>query len=180
MEETRLCSLDREDPLEKEMATHSSILAGKSHGQRSQAVYSLWGGKESDTTEQQTVSFSVYSFHLFLITFASVRSLLFLSIIVLIFAWNVPLVSPIFLKRSLVLPFLLFSFISVQCSLKKAFLSLLAVLLNSIFSWVYLFPFLHCLLLLFFPRLFAKPPHTITLPFCISFSLGWFWSMAPV
>ena len=27
-------SLGREDPLEKEMATHSSILAGKSHGQR--------------------------------------------------------------------------------------------------------------------------------------------------
>ena len=26
-----------EDPLEKEMATHSSILAGKSHGQRSLA-----------------------------------------------------------------------------------------------------------------------------------------------
>ena len=26
-----------EDPLEKEMATHSSVLAGKSHGQRSLA-----------------------------------------------------------------------------------------------------------------------------------------------
>ena len=31
------------------MATHSSILAGKSHGQRSLA--SLWNRKESDTTE---------------------------------------------------------------------------------------------------------------------------------
>ena len=28
-----------EDPLEKEMATHSSFLAGKSHGQRSLAAY---------------------------------------------------------------------------------------------------------------------------------------------
>ena len=28
-------SLDWEDPLEEEMETHSSILAGKSHGQRS-------------------------------------------------------------------------------------------------------------------------------------------------
>ena len=38
-------------PLE-DMATHSSILAGESHGQRSLAVYSPWGCKESDTTEQ--------------------------------------------------------------------------------------------------------------------------------
>ena len=29
----------------KEMATHSSILAGKSHGQRSLAGYSPWGWK---------------------------------------------------------------------------------------------------------------------------------------
>ena len=29
--------------LEKEMATHSSILAGESHGQRSLAGYSPWG-----------------------------------------------------------------------------------------------------------------------------------------
>ena len=33
------------DLLEKEMATHSSILAGKSHGQRSLAGYSPWGRK---------------------------------------------------------------------------------------------------------------------------------------
>ena len=37
-------------PLEEEMATHSSILLGKSHGQ-SLAGYSPWGHKESDTTE---------------------------------------------------------------------------------------------------------------------------------
>ena len=30
---------------------HSSILPGKSHGQRSLAGYSSWGHKESDTTE---------------------------------------------------------------------------------------------------------------------------------
>ena len=40
-----------EDPLEKEMATHSSIPAGKSHAQRNLASYSAWGCKESDTTE---------------------------------------------------------------------------------------------------------------------------------
>ena len=34
------------------MATHSSILPGKSHGQRSLVDYSPWGHKELDTTEQ--------------------------------------------------------------------------------------------------------------------------------
>ena len=40
-----------EYPLEQEMATHSSILAWKIHGQRSPVGYSPWGCKESDTTE---------------------------------------------------------------------------------------------------------------------------------
>ena len=40
MQETQVRSLGREDPLEKGMATHSSILAGKSHGQRSLVGYS--------------------------------------------------------------------------------------------------------------------------------------------
>ena len=40
-----------EDPLEKEMATHSSTLPGKSHGQRILVRYSPWGRKELDTTE---------------------------------------------------------------------------------------------------------------------------------
>ena len=56
MQETQVQSLGWEDPLEKAMATHSSILAwkipwqptpvflpGKSHGGRSLAGYSLWG-----------------------------------------------------------------------------------------------------------------------------------------
>ena len=43
---------------------------------------------------------SVYSCHLFLISSASVRSILFLSFIVPIFAWNVPLVSLNFLEFS--------------------------------------------------------------------------------
>ena len=73
-------------------------------------------------------SSSVYSYHLFLISSASVRSMPFLSFIEPIFAWNVPLVSLIFLKRSLVFPILFFSSISLHWSLKKAFLSLLAIL----------------------------------------------------
>ena len=47
--------------------------------------------------------------------------------------------SLIFLKRSLVFPILLFSSISLHQSLKKAFLSLLAILWNSTFKWVYLY-----------------------------------------
>ena len=54
-------------------------------------------------------SSSVYSWHLFLISSASVWYIPFLSFIEPIFAWNVPLVSLIFLKRSLVFPILLFS-----------------------------------------------------------------------
>ena len=81
---------------------------------------------------------SVYSCHLFLISSASVMSIPFLSFIVPIFAWNVPLVSLIFLKRSLVFPILLFSCISLHWSLRKASLSLLAILWDSAFKWVYL------------------------------------------
>ena len=38
-------------PLEKEMATPLQFLPGKSHGLRSLVGCSLWGLKESDTTE---------------------------------------------------------------------------------------------------------------------------------
>ena len=81
---------------------------------------------------------SVYSCHLILISSASVRSIQFLSFIVHVFAWNIPLLSLIFLKRSLVFPILLFSSTSLHGSLRKAFLSLLAILWNSVFKWVYL------------------------------------------
>ena len=75
---------------------------------------------------------------IFAISYASVRSILFLSFIELIFAWNVPLVSLIFLKRSLVFPILLFSSMSLHWSLRKAFLSFLAILWSSAFRWIYL------------------------------------------
>ena len=80
----------------------------------------------------------MYSCHLFLIFSASVRSIPFLSFMVPIFAWNVPLVYFIFLKRSLVFPILLVSSVSLYWSLRKVFLSLLAILWNSAFRWVYL------------------------------------------
>ena len=67
----------------------------------------------------------------------SVRSIPFLSFIEPIFAWNVPSVSLIFLKRSLVFLILWFSPISLHWSLRKAFLSLLAIW-NSAFRCLYL------------------------------------------
>ena len=57
---------------------------------------------------------SVYSCYLFLISSAFVRSIPFLSFIEPIFAWHVPLVSLLFLKRSLVFPILFFSSISLH------------------------------------------------------------------
>ena len=63
---------------------------------------------------------------------------MFLSIIVPILLWNVLSISQIFLERSLIFSLLFFPSISFHCSFKKAFLSLLAILWNSAFSWVYL------------------------------------------
>ena len=54
MQEIRVQSLGWEDPLEKEMATHSVFLPGEFHGQRSMVGYSPWGRKESDRTERPT------------------------------------------------------------------------------------------------------------------------------
>ena len=51
MQEMWVQSLGWEDPLEEAVATHSCILAGESHGQRSLAGYSPWGPKELDMTE---------------------------------------------------------------------------------------------------------------------------------
>ena len=105
------------------------------------------------------VQFFCDSCHLFLISSASVRFRWFLSFIDPIFAWYVPLVSLVFLKQSLVFPILLFSSISLQWSLRKAFLSLLSLLCNSAFKWVYL----HFSHLLFTAPLYTticKPPQT--------------------
>ena len=53
-------SLGWEDPLAKEMATHSSILAWKIPRQRSLVGYSPWGCKESDTTERLHFLFFIF------------------------------------------------------------------------------------------------------------------------
>ena len=51
MWETWVQSLCWEDPLEKEMATHPSILAWEIHGQRSLEDLQSMGLQESDTTK---------------------------------------------------------------------------------------------------------------------------------
>ena len=52
MQETQVRSLGRQDPLEKEMATHSSTLAWKIPWTESLVGYSPWGRKELDMTER--------------------------------------------------------------------------------------------------------------------------------
>ena len=46
MQETRVQSLDLEDPMEKEMATHSSILAGEIPWTEEPGGHSPWSCKE--------------------------------------------------------------------------------------------------------------------------------------
>ena len=58
MQETWVESLGPEDPLEKGMATHSSILAWELPWTEEPGGYSPWGHKEQDTTEQLTLSLS--------------------------------------------------------------------------------------------------------------------------
>ena len=121
----------------------------------------------------------MYSCHL-LISSASVRtetycfsSLLCLSLHE-IFPWYL-----IFLKRSLVFPFYCFPlFLCIDLWGRLSYLS--SLFFGTLHSDGYIFPFLLCLSLLFFSQLFVSPPQTTILPFCISFSWGWFWSLAPV
>ena len=60
MQETGVQTRGQEDALEKEMATQLTpvFFPGEFHGQRSLMDYSLWGPKESDTTEWLTLSLS--------------------------------------------------------------------------------------------------------------------------
>ena len=86
------------------------------------------------------------------------------------FEWNVPLLSLIFLKRSLVFPILLFFSTYCIVHVRKLFFFLLAILWNSAFSWVYLSLSLS-LLLLFFFQLFLR---SFQQSFClVEFLLLW-------
>ena len=65
----------------------------------------------------------MYSFHHYLIFAASARSLLFMSFIVPIFGQKFLFISPIYLKRSLVFPLLLFSSSFIGCLMRYYFAS---------------------------------------------------------
>ena len=54
MQETWVQPLSQEDPLEKKMATYSSILAWEIPWKRNLVGYSSWGRKELDMTKQRT------------------------------------------------------------------------------------------------------------------------------
>ena len=56
--ETWVGSVGWKDPLEKEMATHSSILVWRIPWTEELVSYSPWGCKESDMTEQLSISMS--------------------------------------------------------------------------------------------------------------------------
>ena len=61
VQETQVQSLGQEDPLEEEMATHSSILAWKIPWMEEPGrLYSPWGCKELDMTEWLQFSFVWY------------------------------------------------------------------------------------------------------------------------
>ena len=58
--ETGVQSPDQEDPLEKGMATYSSVPAWRIPWTEEPGSYSPWGCKESDKTERLTLSFSLH------------------------------------------------------------------------------------------------------------------------
>ena len=67
MQEKWVESLDWGDPLEKELAIHTRILAWKSHGQRSLVGYSPWGCKRVRydwANKQQQTFHCIYAPHL--------------------------------------------------------------------------------------------------------------------
>ena len=115
-------------------------------------------------------SSSVYSRHLFLISSVLLGPYYFC-----------PLLCPSFHEMFpwYLFPFQLFSSVSLHWSLRKAFFSPLAILWNSAFRWIYP-SFSPLPSFLFFSQLFVRLPQTTILPFCISFSWGWSWTLPPV
>ena len=61
MQETRVQSLSQVNPLEQELATHSSILAWRIPWTEEPGRLQSIGGKESDTTERLTLSLYFFS-----------------------------------------------------------------------------------------------------------------------
>ena len=58
-QENQLQSLGQEDPLEKRMAIHASIVAWRIPWKEEPGGYSPWGRRESDMTEKLTLAFTL-------------------------------------------------------------------------------------------------------------------------
>ena len=121
-------------------------------------------------------SSSVYYCHLLLISSASVRSIPLLSFIEPIFARNIPLVSLIFLKLSLVfsIVFLYFFVLIAEGFLISPCYSLepcIQMGISFLFSFAFSFSSFHS---------YLRTSQTAILLFCISFSWGWSWFLSPV
>ena len=86
---------------------------------------------------------------------------------------------PNFLEEISSLSIPLFSSVSLHWSLRKASLSLLAILWNSALKGIYI-SFSPLSFASFLSQLFVRPPQTTVLPFCISLPWGWSWSLPPI
>jgi hypothetical protein len=64
MQEIWVLTLGQEDPLEKGMATHFSILAWRIPWTESLSGYSPWDHKESDTTDQLTLFYLMGNYYI--------------------------------------------------------------------------------------------------------------------
>ena len=64
MWETQVRCLVWEDPLEKGMATHSSVLAWRIPWTEEPSRLSPWDSKESDSTEQLSLSLFMYTLYI--------------------------------------------------------------------------------------------------------------------
>ena len=80
MQETWVRFLGQENPLEKGMAAHSSILAGEFHGQRSLVDCGPWICKELDTTKRLKLSLFLCKMHSQVLYFYSWISTVFVNV----------------------------------------------------------------------------------------------------
>ena len=120
-----------------------------------------------------------YSFHLFLVSSSSIISLSFLSFIISIFGWNVPLLFPILLEISSLSPSVVF--LLLLCIVHWRRPSCLCLLVSGTLCLIgYTFPFLPCFSLLLFSQLLLRTPQATSFTSHICFSWGWFCWPPPV
>ena len=120
-------------------------------------------------------SSSVLSLHHFLISSASVKSLIYCTHLCMKCSSGISA----FLEEIYTFTILLFS--SNSCTIHLWRLSSLSLLFSgSLHSTGYIFPFLLCLSLLLFSQVFLSPPQATTLPSHFCFPWGWFWRSPPI